>query len=43
MADFDALLEQHGGDLRAVLDDLRRRAGDVESPWELLPRVPPAP
>ncbi|MEX2048020.1 MAG: aminopeptidase [Gemmatimonadota bacterium] len=43
MSDFDALLEQHGGDLRAVLDDLRRRAGDVESPWELLPRGQIAP
>jgi predicted aminopeptidase len=38
MSDFDALLQQYGGDLRAVLEDLRRRAGTVESPWELLPR-----
>jgi len=38
MSDFDALLQQHGGDLRSVLDELARRVGEVESAWELLPR-----
>jgi predicted aminopeptidase len=43
MADFDALLQVHSGDLAALLADLRARATTVESPWELLPRLGAAP
>jgi len=43
MADFDALLQRHGGDLTAVLAELRRRVSEVEDPWELLPRGDAAP
>ena len=38
LRDFDALLTQHGGDLRAVLQDLRARSGTVTDAFELLPR-----
>ncbi len=34
---FDALLAGHGGDLSAVLDDLKARAGTVDDPFELVP------
>lgn len=43
MADFDALLQSYGGDLAAVLADLRARAPNVESPWDLLPRASSGP
>lgn len=38
LPDFDALLGQHGGDLRAVLEDLKARSGTVEDAFDLLPR-----
>ncbi|MBM4184566.1 MAG: hypothetical protein FJ207_10100 [Gemmatimonadetes bacterium] len=37
LTDFDALLTQHGGDLRAVLADLKERSGTVDDAFELLP------
>jgi predicted aminopeptidase len=37
LPDFDALLDEHGGDLRALLDDLKTRVADVENPFDLLP------
>jgi predicted aminopeptidase len=40
LPDFALMLEQHGGSLTSVLEDLRARAGDVEDPFELLPRSP---
>jgi predicted aminopeptidase len=39
LPDFDALLERHGGSLTAALAELRARAGEVEDPFELLPRA----
>lgn len=38
LPDFDALLARHGGSLPAVLEELKRRAGEVEDAFELLPR-----
>ena len=43
LADFEALLQQHGGDLVAVLSELKARAGSVNDPFELLPSAAPAP
>lgn len=43
LPDFAALLEEHGGDLRAVLDFLSARAPDAEDPFDLLPRASPEP
>jgi len=40
LPDFDLLLERHGGSLTSVLADLRARSGQVEDPFELLPRDP---
>jgi predicted aminopeptidase len=37
LPDFDALLTQHGGDLRALLEDLKARSGTVADAFELLP------
>ena len=34
---FDAFLASHGGDLVAALDDLKRRAGSLDDPFDLLP------
>ena len=44
LPEFNALLEQHGGDLTAVLATLRVGVREVEDPFELLPRAatPPA-
>jgi predicted aminopeptidase len=39
LRDFDALLAQHGGDLRAVLADLKARSETVADAFELLPRA----
>jgi predicted aminopeptidase len=39
LTDFDALLSQHGGNLRAVLEDLKARSGTVADAFELLPRA----
>jgi predicted aminopeptidase len=39
LRDFDALLAQHGGDLAAVLQDLRARAPGAADPFDLLPRA----
>jgi predicted aminopeptidase len=39
LPDFQALLDQHGGDLRAVLADLEARARTVANPFDLLPRA----
>jgi predicted aminopeptidase len=38
LPDFAALLEQHGGDLTAVLELLVARAPEAEDPFDLLPR-----
>jgi predicted aminopeptidase len=43
LPDFAALLEQHGGDLNAVLEFLAARAPDAEDPFDLLPRSSAAP
>ena len=43
LPDFAALLEQQGGDLRAVLEYLAARAPDAEDPFDLLPRGAAAP
>ena len=37
LPDFAALLDARGGDLAAVLEELRRNAGTVEDPFEMLP------
>ncbi len=37
LPDFAALLDARGGDLAAVLEDLKRNAGTVEDPFEMLP------
>jgi predicted aminopeptidase len=37
LPDFDALLTQHGGDLRALLADLKARSTTVADAFELLP------
>ena len=37
LPDFDALLTQHAGNLRAVLDDLKARSGTVADAFDLLP------
>ena len=41
LPDFAALLEQNGGDLRAVLDLLATRAPDAEDAFDLLPLSAP--
>ena len=38
LPDFQALLDQHGGDLDAVLADLKARAPAAANPFDLLPR-----
>jgi len=38
LPDFAALLDQHGGNLDAVLADLKARAPTVTDPFDLLPR-----
>jgi predicted aminopeptidase len=43
LPDFAVLLEQHGGDLDAVLELLAARAPDAEDPFDLLPRGSPGP
>jgi predicted aminopeptidase len=43
LPDFAALLEQHGGDLTAVLELLVARAPEAEDPFDLLPRSSAAP
>jgi predicted aminopeptidase len=40
LAAFDALLQQHGGDLVATLAFLKARAPDADDPFDLLPDVP---
>jgi predicted aminopeptidase len=37
LADFQALLDQHGGDLKATVADLTERAPSVQDPFDLLP------
>ena len=37
LPDFAALLDARGGDLVAVLEELKRNAGTVEDPFEMLP------
>jgi predicted aminopeptidase len=39
LPDFQALLETHGGDLAAAVAALEARAGEVDDPFELLPRA----
>jgi predicted aminopeptidase len=41
LADFDAFLASHDGDLVAALADLKARAGGVDAPFDLLPTAPP--
>lgn len=41
LPDFAALLNEHGGDLRAVLDELKTRAVEVDDPFDLLPESDP--
>ncbi|HET9947935.1 MAG TPA: aminopeptidase [Longimicrobiales bacterium] len=44
LADFEALLEEHGGDLGAAVAYLRERARGVDDPFSLLPQgEPPSP
>jgi predicted aminopeptidase len=43
LADFDAFLQSHEGDLVAALADLKARAGSVDDPFELLPGDAPTP
>jgi len=43
LPDFQALLEQHGGDLRAVLEALKAGVKDVDDPFTLLPTGGAAP
>ncbi len=38
LPDFQALLDEHGGDLTAVLRELAAEAQGVENPFDLLPR-----
>ena len=37
LPDFAALLDARGGDLAAVLEELKSNAGTVEDPFEMLP------
>ena len=39
LADFQALLDAHAGDVSAAVAALAARAGDVDDPFELLPRA----
>jgi predicted aminopeptidase len=39
LADFQALLDAHGGDVSEAVAALAARAGDVDDPFQLLPRA----
>jgi predicted aminopeptidase len=41
LSDFQALLDQHDGDLKATVAELKERAPSVDDPFELLPEGPP--
>jgi predicted aminopeptidase len=42
LPDFQALLEEHEGDLTSAMEELRDGLPGVEDPWDLLPRTAPA-
>jgi len=43
LPDFQALLDRHGGDLRATLADLKKRVPEHDDPFAMLPRSRGAP